>query len=134
MDANGDGKITSMELSEVLLCLGYEKSKATKEAQNMVMQLDFNEDGFIDLDEFMDALKFDGKEEEDEHLMDAFLIYDADKNGLISAKELRKVLINLGCHECSLKDCRRMIKGVDQDGDGFVDFQEFQSMMTKFSC
>ncbi|RXH93537.1 hypothetical protein DVH24_014113 [Malus domestica] len=63
--------------------------------------------------------------------MDAFRIFDADKNRKISAEELQKVLVSLGCQKCSLKECRKMIKGVDRKGDGAVDFEEFRLMMTK---
>ncbi|OMO78596.1 Calcium-binding EF-hand [Corchorus capsularis] len=139
IDANGDGKISPLELSEVLLCLGHEKSTASKAAEGMVKEMDFNGDGFIDLDEFMHVVHSDeaicgsnggGGGGEEDCLMDAFLIFDTDKNGLISAKELRKVLISLGFTKCSLQECKRMIKGVDKDGDGFVDFKEFRFMMT----
>ncbi|CAK7347932.1 unnamed protein product [Dovyalis caffra] len=133
IDANGDGKISCYELSEVLLCLGYQKSKAAREAERMVREMDCNGDGFIDLDEFIDAVNDDGNftsGNKEDYLMDAFLIFDTDKNGLISARELQTVLTSLGCKKCSLEDCRRMIKGVDKDGDGFVDFHEFRSMMT----
>lgn len=132
IDTNGDGKISTFELSEVLLCLGYEKSAAFKEAEGMVRDMDCNGDGLIDLDEFMDVIDTSRKpmvEEEEDYLMDAFLIFDIDKNGLISPKELQQVLVNLGYDKCSLEECRRMIKGVDKDGDGFVDFEDFQSMM-----
>lgn len=137
MDANGDGKISSLELSQVLLCLGHEKSTASKAAEGMIREIDFNGDGFMDLDEFMHAVVNSTSEGavsscssgNDDHLMDAFLIFDKDKNGFISAKELRSVLINLGFNKCSLKQCKRMIRGVDMDGDGFVDFKEFRLMM-----
>ncbi|GMY09381.1 calcium-binding protein CML24-like [Fagus crenata] len=137
IDTNGDGKISSFELSEVLLCLGYEKSTAYKEAEGMVRDMDCDGDGLIDLDEFMDVMDTNrklGVEEEEDYLMDAFLIFDIDKNGLISPKELQQVLVNLGYGKCSLEECRRMIKGVDKDGDGFVDFEDFQSMMTGSAC
>ncbi|XWS45950.1 hypothetical protein CRYUN_Cryun14cG0023300 [Craigia yunnanensis] len=133
IDANGDGKISSLELSEVLLSLGHEKSTASKAAEGMIREMDFNGDGFIDLDEFMHAVNMDGaisSHSEEDYLRDAFLIFDTDKNGLISAKELRKVLISLGFSKCSLQECKRMIKGVDEDEDGFVNFKEFRSMMT----
>ncbi|KAA3469372.1 putative calcium-binding protein CML23 [Gossypium australe] len=138
MDANGDGKISSLELRQVLLCLGHEKSTASKAAEGMIREMDFNGDGFIDLDEFMHAVvntTSDGaisscSSGDDDHLMDAFLIFDKDKNGFISAKELRNVLISLGFNKCSLKQCQRMIRGVDKDGDGFVDFKEFRLMMS----
>jgi Ca2+-binding EF-hand superfamily protein len=123
IDTNGDGKISTIELCEMLSSLGYNKYTATKEAENMIRELDFNGDGFVDIDEFMFVMKEDnygkGKEHDhDEYLMDAFLVFDSDKNGLISPKELRSVLINLGCDNCSLRDCKRMIKGVDKNGDG----------------
>ncbi|RDX96897.1 putative calcium-binding protein CML25, partial [Mucuna pruriens] len=140
IDTNGDGKISTTELSEVLSCLGYNKCRAAKEAESMVRVLDFNGDGFVDLDEFMVVMNGMEEREEDKigsgmehqddgYLMDAFLVFDTDKNGLISAKELQRVLLNLGCDDCSLRECKRMIKGVDKNGDGFVDFQEFRSMM-----
>ncbi|CAI8607395.1 unnamed protein product [Vicia faba] len=134
IDTNNDGKISSTELTEVLSCLGYNNYTAAKEAESMMRVLDFNGDGFVDMDEFMFVMKEEnyGKEKEcdlDEYLMDAFLVFDNDKNGLISPKELRRVLVNLGCENCSLRDCKRMIKGVDKNGDGFVDFEEFKSMM-----
>ncbi|KAK6285526.1 PREDICTED: calmodulin [Theobroma cacao] len=132
IDANGDGKISSLELREVLLCLGHEKSTAFKAAEGMIREMDFNGDGFIDLDEFMHAVNTEGaicSNSEEDYLMDAFHIFDTDKNGLISAKELSKVLISLGFRKCSLQECKRMIRGVDKDGDGFVDFKEFRSMM-----
>uniref|UniRef100_A0A5B7BU28 Putative calcium-binding protein CML18 n=1 Tax=Davidia involucrata TaxID=16924 RepID=A0A5B7BU28_DAVIN len=131
MDANGDGKISPLELSEVLFSLGHEKSMATKEAQGMVREMDCNGDGFIDMEEFMNVMTNPDSQtgKEDDLLMDVFLIFDSDRNGFISARELQRVLISLGCDKCSLRECRRMIRGVDKDGDGFVDFEEFRSMM-----
>lgn len=123
-DANGDGKISPVELSDVLSSLGHDKSSATKEAEGILREMDCNGDGFIDLDEFMNVVDTNRDD-----IMDAFLIFDSDKNGFISAEELRRVLVSLGCKNCSLRECRRMIGGVDRDGDGFVDFEEFKSMM-----
>ncbi|KAM3305888.1 hypothetical protein P3S67_012757 [Capsicum chacoense] len=65
----------------------------------------------------------------DELIREVFLVFDDDKNGLIDAKELRRVLNSLGCVNCSVKDCRRMIKRVDKDGDGFFNFKEFKQIM-----
>ena len=135
IDTNGDGKISAAELIDLLSCLGYKKSIAAKEAESMVSVLDSNGDGFVDLDEFMVVMNdIEGKfesdnNEQDKHLMDAFLVFDTDKNGLISAKELNRVLISLGFDHCSLRECKRMIKGVDKNRDGFVNFEEFRSMM-----
>ncbi|KAG2614793.1 probable calcium-binding protein CML36 [Panicum virgatum] len=64
-------------------------------------------------------------------LRDTFVVFDADGDGRISAEELLAVLASLGDDRCSVEDCRRMIGGVDVDGDGFVCFNEFARMMTQ---
>ncbi|KAK1285581.1 putative calcium-binding protein CML25 [Acorus calamus] len=129
IDANGDGLISSLELKEVLHRLGQEKSKAAVEAEGMVREVDCNGDGYIDIDEFMEVVVVEG-EGDDHELREAFRVFDADENGYISAEELRRVLVGLGHGECGLRECARMIRGVDRDGDGRVDFEEFRSMMT----
>ena len=68
----------------------------------------------------------------DGDLMEAFRVFDADGDGRITAEELLAVLEGIlggGPDACSLDDCRRMIGGVDTDGDGFVGFQDFARMM-----
>ena len=124
-DKNGDGKISCAELKEMMVALG---SKTTsEEVKRMMAELDRNGDGYIDLKEFGEfhCGGGDGRE-----LREAFELYDLDKNGLISAKELHSVMRRLG-EKCSLSDCRRMIGNVDADGDGNVNFEEFKKMMTR---
>ncbi|KAF7851396.1 hypothetical protein BT93_L4014 [Corymbia citriodora subsp. variegata] len=132
-DANGDGKISCDELRRALSRLG--PTEATpEEARRMVSEIDRDGDGFIDLKEFAEFFMRGPGDEEEQHreLREVFDIYDLDKNGRISAKELHKVLNKLG-EKCSLSDCQRMIGSVDRDGDGQVDFDEFKAMMTKSS-
>ncbi|CAN4111743.1 unnamed protein product [Withania somnifera] len=126
IDANGDGKISPLELAEILSSLGHHQElKAAEElAQVMVKEMDCDGDGFVDLNEFLSVMG-----DIDELIREVFLVFDADKDGLISAKELRRVLISLGSVNCSVKECQKMIKGVDKDGDGFVNFEEFKEMM-----
>lgn len=131
IDSNGDGKISPLELKQVLQSLGYDKSIAAREAEGMVKEMDSDGDGFIDLEEFMKVVAKDGDYKKlNEELMQAFLVFDIDKNGFISAKELRRVLVGLGHGSCSVEDCRAMIRAFDKNGDGLVDFNEFQDMMT----
>lgn len=129
-DKNGDGKISSAELKNVLSALGSETSD--EEVKRIMAEIDKNGDGYIDPREF--ALFYCGESDGDKcgtkELRDAFDLYDADKNGLISATELHSVLKGLG-EKCSLGDCRKMIKSVDVDGDGCVNFEEFKKMMSR---
>ncbi|KAL2333235.1 hypothetical protein Fmac_014448 [Flemingia macrophylla] len=129
-DKNGDGKISSAELKDLMVALG---SKTTsEEVRRMMAELDQNGDGYIDLKEFGEFHCGGGGDGDSDgrELREAFELYDLDKNGLISAKELHSVMKRLG-EKCSLSDCRRMIGNVDADGDGSVNFEEFKKMMTR---
>ncbi|KAL5227953.1 hypothetical protein ABZP36_016218 [Zizania latifolia] len=77
------------------------------------------------------AIAAEAEAGEEEELMEAFKVFDADGDGRITAEELRGVMLAIlgGGDGCSLDDCRRMIGGVDADGDGFVGFQDFARMM-----
>ncbi|KAJ4788662.1 Calcium-binding EF-hand family protein [Rhynchospora pubera] len=126
-DANGDGKISATELTEILRALGSEAHP--DEVQNMMNEMDTDHDGFVDFDEFVAFhLNTHDQASDEAELKEAFAMYDLDKNGVISAKELHQVLRRLG-ERCSVGDCAKMIRSVDVDGDGCVSFEEFKKMM-----
>uniref|UniRef100_A0A7N0VM59 EF-hand domain-containing protein n=1 Tax=Kalanchoe fedtschenkoi TaxID=63787 RepID=A0A7N0VM59_KALFE len=126
-DVNGDGKISSSELGAMITSLG--QTATDEEIQKMLLESDKDGDGFISLEEFIEInIKDVDSDEVLESLRGAFSVFDIDGNGSISAEELHKVLQGLG-EECSVAECKRMISGVDADGDGMINFDEFKVMM-----
>lgn len=126
-DINNDGKISFSELGSIIGSLG--NRPTDEELHNMIKEVDSDGDGFIDLNEFIELNTKDiNSADVLENLKDAFSVFDIDKNGLISAEELQKVLGSLE-EDCSIGDCRKMIDAVDVNGDGMISFDEFRVMM-----
>ncbi|CAL0314915.1 unnamed protein product [Lupinus luteus] len=127
-DVNGDGKISSSELGSIMGSLGQPSTE--EELENMIHEVDADGDGYISLEEFIE-LNTKGVDSDEvlENLKDAFSVFDVDGNGSITAEELHMVMAGLG-EECSPAECQKMISGVDSDGDGMINFEEFKTMMT----
>jgi calcium-binding protein CML len=81
-------------------------------------------DGCITMADLGKICESDGEEE----LREAFDVFDANGDGKISAEELLEVFLAMG-DVCTIEDCKRMIGGVDSDGDGLVCFRDFLKMM-----
>ena len=61
---------------------------------------------------------------------EAFSMFDKDKDGSITEKELLKVMRSLGQNPTEA-EMRNMINDVDIDGSGNIDFKEFLIMMAR---
>merc|ERR1711936_714793 len=65
-----------------------------------------------------------------ECLKEAFALFDRDRDGEISTEELGKVMRAHG-FKPSEEDLRDMIRNVDKNSNGAIDFNEFIEMMLK---
>ena len=61
---------------------------------------------------------------------DAFELFDKDKDGTITIKELANVMKSLN-QDPTEYELKEMIDEVDIDGNGQIDFEEFVSLMNK---
>eukprot|EP01083_Nonionella_stella_P050551 134448_1 len=131
-DKDGDGVITTDEIYEVFISLGFKKY-SKKDVQKMVDAIDIDGNGTIDLDEFIVLLrqKKTGKYQKmtyEDELKQAFQIFDGDGSGTIDADELSTIMEALG-EKLSKADVEFMIKSIDINSDGQIDFKEFKKMM-----
>ena len=60
----------------------------------------------------------------------AFELFDKDRDGAINNRELGTVMRNLGQNP-SEEELKQMIKEIDLDGNGVIDFNEFLYLMVK---
>ncbi|KAH7366383.1 hypothetical protein KP509_18G075900 [Ceratopteris richardii] len=124
-DADGDGKISPLELGTVLRSLGDELTE--EDLILMVKEVDRDGDGFVDLQDFI-SMYADHASSRQEDLREAFKVFDRNSDGKISVEELYPVLSSLG-ESYTMEECGRMIQRYDSDGDGFMDFEDFCAMM-----
>jgi centrin-1 len=128
-DTDGSGTIDPRELKAAMQSLGFEAKNAT--IYQMVSDLDKDGSGAIDFDEFLDMMtaRMSDKDTKDD-IAKVFRLFDDDKTGYISIKNLRRVAKELG-ETMTDEELMEMIERADSDGDGQVSLEDFYNIMTK---
>ncbi|OMJ75164.1 hypothetical protein SteCoe_25747 [Stentor coeruleus] len=129
IDKNNDGKLSHDELLEAYMQhMG--KEAAIDEVQKIMKQVDVNNSGFIDYNEFITACSAKDELLTKENIDSAFRMIDADNSGKITSSELKEFLSTDSNTNNDVWDA--MIKEVDQNGDGEIDVEEFKLMMIDY--
>ncbi|RCV37296.1 hypothetical protein SETIT_8G051500v2 [Setaria italica] len=115
-------KLKKMALRVIAESLSEEEIGGLKELFKMI---DTDNSGTITFDELKDGLK---RLEREENLVSAFSFFDKDGSGFITIDELSQACREFGLDDVHLED---MIKDVDQNNDGQIDYSEFTAMMRK---
>jgi len=64
-------------------------------------------------------------------LRETFSRFDTSGDGFLDATELKLALRFVTGEEVSLEDCERIVRSMDTDGDGVIDFHEFQTALAE---
>ncbi|KAL1569481.1 Calcium-dependent protein kinase 12 [Salvia divinorum] len=126
IDTDDSGTITFDELKEGLKRVGSELMES--EIKDLMEAADIDNSGTIDYGEFLAATVHLNKLEREENLLSAFSFFDKDGSGYITIDELQQACKDFGLSELNLDE---MIKEIDQDNDGQIDYGEFAAMMRK---
>ncbi|XAR55635.1 Non-specific serine/threonine protein kinase, partial [Bertholletia excelsa] len=126
IDTDNSGTITFEELKEGLKRVGSELMES--EIKALMNAADIDNSGTIDYGEFIAATLHMNKIEREENLLAAFTFFDKDGSGYITIDELQQACKDFGLHDVQLDE---MIKEIDQDNDGRIDYGEFATMMRK---
>ncbi|CAG8962366.1 hypothetical protein HYALB_00013505 [Hymenoscyphus albidus] len=122
-DTDNDGFITKQELGAVLKSL--QINATDSEIEDMINEVDLDQTGTIDLEEFIKMMKIETKPSSfEQEMRSAFKVFDSDDSGHISVDELRKVMSSFG-EALSEEEIKIMIQEVDKNGDGQIDYEEF---------
>ncbi|CAG2202167.1 CALM [Mytilus edulis] len=121
----GDGTISVSEIRNVMRNIGQNPTEADVEA--ILTQYDGDGNGKLDFDEFLGMIvdKLNNPETE---LMNAFKLFDKDKNGFVSVDELRYIVTHLG-DKMTDDEVQEMFDEADLNNDGQLNYEEFVVLM-----
>ncbi|XP_016183439.1 calcium-dependent protein kinase 1 [Arachis ipaensis] len=124
IDTDNSGQITFEELKAGLK--RFDANLKESEIYDLMQAADIDNSGTIDYGEFIAATLHLNKIEREDHLFAAFTYFDKDGSGYITQDELQQA-----CDEFGIEDARleEIIKEIDQDNDGRIDYNEFVAMM-----
>eukprot|EP00913_Durusdinium_trenchii_P028730 g26945.t1 len=129
LDANGDGFLTSQELKDGMAKADLEHILAGVDLEAIMEGVDSDGSGLIDYTEFL-AATLDKKCYLQEDLCyTAFSVFDQDGDGHITLEEMKKILENGSVDQAFGRSSEEILKAVDTNGDGSIDFEEFMAMM-----
>ena len=120
--------VYNLSIFQVLRKHGFHPSD--KEVKAMIKNVDKNSsNGGIDFEEFIELMVKHGSNI-DEDIAESFKVFDRDGDGLITEDELHITMDNLG-EPMNEVEVKAMIDEADLDGDGKINFKEFQQLMDK---
>eukprot|EP00928_Gymnodinium_smaydae_P013368 TRINITY_DN14879_c0_g3_i1.p1 TRINITY_DN14879_c0_g3~~TRINITY_DN14879_c0_g3_i1.p1 ORF type:complete len:526 (+),score=118.93 TRINITY_DN14879_c0_g3_i1:226-1578(+) len=127
MDKDMSGRLSAAEIMES--CEDLDISKGTLE--QIVQELDVNGEGGINYSEFLAMHLKTSEHLQRGAIWEAFVHFDSNGDGQISAEELESVLGDLG--RGSNDTVQNMLREADTDGDGEISFEEFDAMVRRYA-
>mmetsp|Transcript_50117 Transcript_50117/g.107395 ORF Transcript_50117/g.107395 Transcript_50117/m.107395 type:complete len:164 (+) Transcript_50117:86-577(+) len=130
-DSEKTGRMDYHELKVAIRAMGFEIKKA--EALELMARYDREESGYIGFSSFEDILvqKYAAQDPMDE-IKKAFELFDEDKRGKISFRNLKRISRDLG-EKLTDDELRGMIDEFDEDHDGEINEEEFVGIMKQTS-
>lgn len=128
-DTDGTGTIDPSELKSAMRSLGFEAKNPT--IFQMIADLDQADGSQINFDDFLDAITQKlGDKETRLGISKIFDLFDDDKTGTITLKNLKRVSKELG-ETMAEEELREMIDKADSNGTGAITLDDFYTLMTK---
>jgi len=130
-DSERTGRMDYHELKVAVRAMGFEIKK--QEALELMSRYDREETGFINFDAFEEIMvqRYAAQDPMDE-IRKAFELFDEDKRGKISFRNLKRIARDLG-EKLTDDELRGMIDEFDNDQDGEINEEEFISIMKQTS-
>ena len=124
-DKDKSGKLNLRELEKLVLAMPGMK----KEFAEMILKhADHDRDMMINYEELINMFSYDDPEDKVKAM---YRMYDTDKDGSISKRELAK-LMSMGESQIGSGMMSLVWSMADEDGDGRLDYDEFCKLLNKY--
>lgn len=120
-DTNGDGRLGSDEIAAMMKSIG----SSEVEAKTLMADMDQDGDGTISQEEFAAAHVAKQLGNDMDEIKKSFNVFDADGDGFVSHAEIEKL-----CHFLQPEVVKDLIKEVDGNNDGKINFKEWLEAMS----
>ena len=100
------------------------------ELDHIMAKVDTDMNGFVEFEEFVIASVFPKHMLKPDMLKKAFNLFDTDSSGAIELEELKEKLV--GDKLIPEIEWEEFIKGVDEDGSGEINMEEFVEMISSY--
>ena len=128
VDKDGGGTISKEELGELMETLGID---ATQEIDLMIAEIDEDNNGVIDFDEFVAVMSRKvSATYTAEQVRGAFRVFESGAPpGHIKVESLVRALTTDGSDKLSEEQARDLVAQLEPDRDGLVNYKEYVNMM-----
>ena len=131
IDKSGDGKITKAELLRGL-SERYKSDTLEADVEEIYKNLDMDNNGYIGYEEFVRAAVSKEYFVRDNVLRFAFRYFDKDGSGEITFDEIEALFSQSIAHKTKVHETLvNIIKEVDKNNDGKINFDEFSKVMKR---
>lgn len=100
-----------------------------EELRTAFNEWDKDGNGKLEFNEFVEMILYKTKQNKTD-MRSAFSVLDRNRTGILSAYDLRHMLLSVG-EFYTIEEIIDIIKDIDNDGDGFINFDEFLKLMNE---
>ena len=128
-DSDNKGALDARELRAAVRAMGFEVKK--EQVRKMMLDIGREPTQLVSQSDFFEIMKDKMQEKgSKEEVMKIFQLFDEDRSGRITLKNLKKIAMEIGDSSTD-EELRAMIAEADRDKDGALNFEEFYRVMRR---